>query len=845
MEDARRLLWAVALLLPCLWSVSTAYAQEIVPDEDTVADVVSEKAELVPGLAPKYVQWLASVKPLISEEEREYFLSIQEDYRRDAFIDKFWEVRDPDPRTRFNELRFRWEEHLEQSAGLPSDDARSILFLLHGEPGRWLLPDGREVGRCYSRSDELEIWFYGGSELTTEWFAVLMLKRGAAVPYEFWYPGENLRAVNRGRLPTTNVRLLCADELGSYAIRQMHKDTGYVDFLDELTNPTSPSSEWLATFAAITTEVPPGSETFDVDLELDFPGRNQNRTAVQAVLAVPAAAAGVRDFDGELFHQFHLVGEVLRGERLFEVFRYRYELPYAESVERIPLLFTRYLRSGPTTFRIRVEDVFSGRFARLDSDFMVPSAEGRESVRPKPQSPVFRLLAEAAEAAARGERVLRLIPPPEGSIQVGMVRFETQAIGNFDRVTFYLDDQAILSKRRPPYSVELNLGSLPSTHRLRVVGTEDGREVATDEVRVNQGGQRFRVHITEPRSDRKYESSVAAMVQVDTPDEQKVDRVEIFLSEKRVATLYQAPYVQSLLLPDAGLTYIRAVAYLEDGSSSEDVVFVNAPDYLEEVEVQYVEIHALVVDGNGRPMLDLEQDRFTIREDGRVQEIRRFEWVSDLPVHAGLLIDTSASMADSLAEVREAALSFARTAIQERDRICFLSFASQPHIEVRFTSDVSKVEQALSGISAEGSTALYDSLVYALSYFDGVRGQKALLLLSDGQDENSTFDFKVALEVAQRSGVTVYTIGLKDSSREKASRKVLRQIAEETGGKSYFLDDLSRLEGIYAEIEEELRSRYLLAYQSTSTKEPSKFRVVSVEVDEKGADVRSMSGYYP
>ena len=89
------------------------------------------------------------------------------------------------------------------------------------------------------------------------------------------------------------------------------------------------------------------------------------------------------------------------------------------------------------------------------------------------------------------------------------------------------------------------------------------------------------------------------------------------------------------------------------------------------------------------------------------------------------------------------------------------------------------------------------------------------------------------------------SFGLKDATREKASRKVLRSLANETGGRAYFIEDLTELGEIYAAIQQELRSRYLLAYQSTSTKDPSEFRLVEVDVDQKGAEIRTMSGYYP
>ena len=91
----------------------------------------------------------------------------------------------------------------------------------------------------------------------------------------------------------------------------------------------------------------------------------------------------------------------------------------------------------------------------------------------------------------------------------------------------------------------------------------------------------------------------------------------------------------------------------------------------------------------------------------------------------------------------------------------------------------------------------------------------------------------------------IYAIGLKEATRDKASRKVLRSLADETGGRAYFLEDLADLGEIYSAIQRELRSRYLLAYKSTSTKDPSEFRLVEVDVDRKGAEIRTMSGYYP
>ncbi|MGB6852261.1 MAG: VWA domain-containing protein, partial [Thermoanaerobaculia bacterium] len=357
----------------------------------------------------------------------------------------------------------------------------------------------------------------------------------------------------------------------------------------------------------------------------------------------------------------------------------------------------------------------------------------------------------------------------------------------------------------------------------------------------------FRVRLVEPRAERTYEQSLSAVVQVEVPDGQELERVEVFLDEQRMATLYQEPFVQPLLLQRPGLAYVRAVGYLADGNTHEDVVFINTPEYFEQLEVHFVELYATVTDADGRTLPELTGDDFKVWEDGEEQEIRRFEYVRDLPLHTALLIDTSSSMEedDALSRVADAALQFAKQTIEPRDRVALVSFDSRPRVESRFTNDVDQIEGALAGLEAHGSTAIYDALVFALHYFDGVKGPKALLLLSDGKDEASRFDLEGALAVAQRIGVTVYVVGLRDLARDRDAKKLLRRIARETGGQSFFIESIDELPEVYQAIQEDLRSQYLVAYQSTSAKDPDQLRLIRVEVDRRGAEVRTLSGYYP
>jgi len=593
--------------------------------------------------------------------------------------------------------------------------------------------------------------------------------------------------------------------------------------------------------------VPAGAATFEVELLLDYPGRNQNRTAVEGVVGVDPESVESTELAGQSIHRFLLLGEVIRDGRLLESFRYRFVVPAGGQVEnRIPLVFQRYLRPGPVELRLKVEDVLGQRYAQVRREVDVPSPDGLDSVRHAPEAAIFKLLEEASAAAQRGQTTIRIVPPPEGEVQMGGTRFQTVAVGEVDSVTFFLDGRPILTKRRPPFSVELDLGSYAATHRLRVAAYDAaGNESAADELLVTRGGQRFRIRLTEPRDDRKYSGSLAAVAEVEVPDGRRLDRVELYLDERQVATLYQPPFVQPILLEDDGLAYVRAVAFLQDGLSTEDVVFVNAPEYFEEVEVVYVELYASVYDRAGRPVTGLAREDFRVIEDGEEPTVRRFEFVRDLPFHAALMIDTSSSMEGSIGGVISAARGFVEQALRPRDRVALFSFNARPEVEVQFSSSPEEVSQALSTLRGRGTTALYDSLIFTLQYFDGIKGQKALLLLSDGQDEASRFDVAAALETAKRAGVTIYVVGLAELARDRDAQKILETLADETGGRSFFIEDPAELPGIYQTIQEELRSQYLLTYQSTSDKEEGQFRRIKVEVERSGVEVRTLAGYYP
>jgi VWFA-related protein len=279
-------------------------------------------------------------------------------------------------------------------------------------------------------------------------------------------------------------------------------------------------------------------------------------------------------------------------------------------------------------------------------------------------------------------------------------------------------------------------------------------------------------------------------------------------------------------------------------------VLINAPEDTKKVDVQFVELYTSVVDGRGRPVNGLTKDDFKVTEDGTPQQVRRFELVRDVPIYAGILLDTSGSMAmgGKLDEAVRAALRFFQKVITPKDRASVITFSDKPNLNVRFTNDESVLTGGLSGLQAVGNTALYDSLIYSLYYFGGVKGKRAIILLSDGKDEGSRYSFSDALEYARRSGVALYTVGLDLSSQEADVRLKLSRLADETGGRFFYISKASELERIYDEIQSELRSQYLLAYQSSKEAAPGevdKFRTVEVKMSRPGLEAKTLRGYYP
>jgi VWFA-related protein len=308
------------------------------------------------------------------------------------------------------------------------------------------------------------------------------------------------------------------------------------------------------------------------------------------------------------------------------------------------------------------------------------------------------------------------------------------------------------------------------------------------------------------------------------------------------ATLTKPPWETELTLPADEVVYVTTVVLLDDGTRAEAVRFLRAPEYVEEVEVNLVELYVTVTDRSNQLVTGLAQNDFEVLEGGKAQEIAKFELVENRPLTIGMLLDTSGSMAQSLAQAQAAAAGFLRSVLKPRDKAFAVSFASRTRLDMPPTDDAEGVALALSNLQAVGDTALHDAIVHSLYYFRGMTGQRALVLLSDGDDNASWFKYNDALDYARRSGVAIYPIGFNVPGLGGLKGK-LEQLAQETGGRVFYANKPEELPGVYAQIEKELRSRYLVAYNASASSGPSGVRAVEVKV-KKGYKTRVSRGVY-
>jgi Ca-activated chloride channel family protein len=268
------------------------------------------------------------------------------------------------------------------------------------------------------------------------------------------------------------------------------------------------------------------------------------------------------------------------------------------------------------------------------------------------------------------------------------------------------------------------------------------------------------------------------------------------------------------------------------------------------INANLVVLRATAQDRKGALVSGLAQDKFQVYEDGVLQQIKYFSH-DDIPVTVGLVIDNSGSMGKKRADVIAAALAFARSS-NPQDQMFVINFNEHVRFglpaNVPFTDSVPVLEEALSRIHTTGQTALYDALAAALEHLSkGNRDKKVLIVISDGGDNTSKYTLSQVMDMARHADAIIYTLGLFAEEDEDRNPKVLKQLAEETGGEVFLPQSLKEAVPVCERIARDIRNQYTIAYVPTNTKRDGSYRTIEVKASapgHKNLSVRTRSGYH-
>ena len=274
------------------------------------------------------------------------------------------------------------------------------------------------------------------------------------------------------------------------------------------------------------------------------------------------------------------------------------------------------------------------------------------------------------------------------------------------------------------------------------------------------------------------------------------------------------------------------------------------------VRVELVNVLFSVTDRKNRLVLNLSKDDLRVLEDNKPQSIRFFSRESDLPLRIAILIDTSNSIRERLRFEQEAAIDFLTTTLRpHKDQAFVVAFDVEPQLLQEYTDDMEKLSKAIRGLQAGGGTGLFDAMYFAakekMLFFPPPEPylRRVMIVVSDGQDNFSEHARDEALGMAQRGEVTIFSIStnrpnLEVGDKQGKGDKVLKYLAEETGGRAFFPFSASDLAADFQEIARELRSQYSLAYVSANTVHDGAYRAITIQSRDKNFRVRAKSGYF-
>ena len=275
-----------------------------------------------------------------------------------------------------------------------------------------------------------------------------------------------------------------------------------------------------------------------------------------------------------------------------------------------------------------------------------------------------------------------------------------------------------------------------------------------------------------------------------------------------------------------------------------------AQDFTLRMDVKLVNVFVNVTDRNGALVGGLSREDFFLAEDDRPQQIAVFERQSELPLNLTLAIDTSGSVRKDMDQEADAARRFAHALLRPQDQMSLLQFATDVKELTPFTNKLSQIDHGLGQLKGDYATALYDAIYLGAERLGPRQGRKVLVLISDGGDTVHGTTYAGALEQALRNEVMIYSLidvpVAASAGRDLGGEHALITLAEQTGGKSFYVDQ-GGLDKAFARISDDLRTQYLLGYYPHNQEPGRAFHRIQVTVPRAAAQNFNLSfrtGYY-
>ena len=293
--------------------------------------------------------------------------------------------------------------------------------------------------------------------------------------------------------------------------------------------------------------------------------------------------------------------------------------------------------------------------------------------------------------------------------------------------------------------------------------------------------------------------------------------------------------------------------YLPAGNSYSSVAADQPTDSILTIKKRVDEVNVLFIatDKRGKFVRNLNQNDFAILDDHKPpQSIVNFRRETDLPIEVGLLIDTSGSVHSRFEFEQQAAVSFLQHTLRVNfDRAFVMGFATHGKVSQDFTDNIHLLETGVHSLQNGGGTALYDAIYRAcrdklVKDADGKPERRAIIVLSDGEDNQSDVSKAQAIEMAQRAEVIIYAISTDDSGLILRGDKSLQQLADATGGKAFFPYKIKDVTRAFSSIEDELRSQYVVSYHPADFDADGRYRAIEITSLKKDLQVRARRGYY-